>query len=186
MQSAFKDSSTDFSKGPPSTTAIHQPCDRNKSFRDCKRGMKTVTEAGTDTSNRTLEINMRQAFKDLRGTFPEINMVSAMEDKMVKAAEVISYVQKSSYTNSRKHVISYQVIAPHCLLTTLHCTAHNTAPHYIQRCTALHSTTLHGTTLHCIALHTTLHCIQHCTVYNTALDCIRHCAAWQSTALYLQ
>ena len=174
MQSAFKDSSTDFSKGPPSTTAIHQPCDRNKSFRDCKRGMKTVTEAGTDTSNRTLEINMRQAFKDLRRTFPEINMVSAMEDKMVKAAEVISYVQKSSYTNFRKHVISYQVIAPHCLLTTLHCTAHNTAPHCIQRCTALH----------CIALHCTAsHCIPHWTAYNTALYTTLHWTAYD-TALH--
>ena len=152
VQAAFMGSLTDFCKGPPSATAIHQAWDRNKSFRDCKKGMKAVTEAGTDTSNRTLEINMRQAFKDLRRTFPEVNVVSAVEDKMVKAAEVISYIQKSSYTNSCKHVIRYQVTALHfTAYNTLHCTAHN----------ALYSTaynTLHCTALHCTALHTTLHC----------------------------
>lgn len=100
VEAAFMDSLTDFCKGPQSATAIHQAWDRNKSFRDCKRGMKTVTEAGTDTSNRTLEVNMRLAFRDLPRTFPETNMASGVEDKMVKAAEVISFVQESSYLNS--------------------------------------------------------------------------------------
>lgn len=109
VQAAFMDILTDFCKGPPSATAIHQVWDRNKSFRDCKRGMRTVTEVGTDTSNRTLEVNMKQAFRDLKSAFPEVNIVSAVEAKMMKAAEVITFVQKSNYTNSRKHVVSYQV-----------------------------------------------------------------------------
>ena len=139
VQAAFMDILTDFCKGPPSATAIHQAWDRNKSFRDCKRGMKTVTEAGTDTSNLTLDRNMKLAFRELKIAFPDINIPSAVEAKMMKAAEVIVFVQKSNYTNSRKHVVSYQVTCDtvsHCTLlhillhyTLLHCTAHSTVIH---------------------------------------------------------
>lgn len=173
VQAAFMDSLTDFCKGPPLATAIHQAWDRNKSFRDCKRGMKTVTEAGTDTSNRTLEVNMRLAFRDLRRTFPEINMASAVEDKMVKAAEVISFVQKSNYTNSRKHVISYQVIE--LRRTALHKTQHCSALHCIHCCTALHCTALHKM-LQCTTLHR--------TAYNNALQCKQHYTTLHCTTLH--
>ena len=64
VQTAFKDSLTDFCKGPPSATAIHQAWDRLKSFRDFKKGMKTVTEAGTITSNRTLEIKRSKIYEE--------------------------------------------------------------------------------------------------------------------------
>jgi hypothetical protein len=179
VQAAFMDILTDFCKGPPSATAIHQAWDRNKSFRDCKRGMKTVTEAGTDTTNLTLERNMNLAFRDLKIAFPEVKIAAAVEAKMMKAAEVIVFVQKSNYTNSRKHVVSYQVTCNTSLHTTLHTTPHHTVLH----CTA-HHTSLHITlhcTLHCTArqtsLHTTLHCTLHSTAPYSALHCTQHSTA---------
>lgn len=71
--------------------------------------MKTVTEAGTDTSNPILASNMRAAIKALKSIHTEINMSSANESKMIKAAETLSFVQKNGYVNSRKHVIGYEV-----------------------------------------------------------------------------
>lgn len=109
VQQAFEDSLTDFAKGPPSATGIHQSWDRNTSFRDCKRGMKTVTEAGTDTSNPKLASNMKTSIRALKTKYSEVNITSAVESKMVKAAEMISFVHKSGYVNSRKHVIGYEV-----------------------------------------------------------------------------
>ena len=83
---------------------------------------------------------------------------------MVKAAELISYVQRSNYSNSCKHVISYQVTAMQCAAshTSLRTALHTTL-HY---CTALH-TALHCTAPHCIQHYTTLHCIPHCTHFIT-------------------
>ena len=109
VQQAFEDSLTDFAKGPPSATGIHQSWDRNTSFRDCKRGMKTVTEAGTDTSNPKLASNIKISIRALKIKYSEVNITSAVESKMVKAAEMISFVHKSGYANSRKHVIGYEV-----------------------------------------------------------------------------
>lgn len=105
VQQAFEDSLTDFAKGPPSATGIHQSWDRNTSFRDCKRGMKT----GTDTSNPKLASNMKTSIRALKTKYSEVNITSAVESKMVKAAEMISFVHKSGYVNSRKHVIGSEV-----------------------------------------------------------------------------
>ena len=109
VQLAFELSRTDFAKGPPSATGIHQSWDRNTSFRDCKKGMKTVTQAGTDTSNPILASNMKAAIKALKSEHPEIIMSSANESKIIKAAETLSFVQKNGYVNSRKHVIGFEV-----------------------------------------------------------------------------
>lgn len=109
VQLAFELSRTDFAKGPPSATGIHQSWDRNTSFRDCKKGMRTVTQAGTDTSNPILASNMKAAIKALKSKHPEITMSSANESKIIKAAETLSFVQKNGYVNSRKHVIGFEV-----------------------------------------------------------------------------
>lgn len=109
VQLAFKDSLTDFAKGPPSATGIHQSWDRSTSFRDCKKGMKTVTEAGIDTSNETLATNMRTAIRALKIKHSEVKMTSATEMKMIRACETLSYVQKNGYVTSRKHAMGYEV-----------------------------------------------------------------------------
>lgn len=109
VQEAFQDSLIDFAKGPPSATGIHQSWDRNTSFRDCKRGMVSVTEAGTDTSNPTLAFHFKQALADLKAKFTQVNIPSAVEAKMIKAAETLTYVQKNGYVQPRKHVTGYEV-----------------------------------------------------------------------------
>lgn len=114
VQLAFKDARTDFAKGPPSATGIHQSWDRNTSFRDCKKGIKTVTEGGVDTSNPTLSKNMKKAINELKAKHSEVSMTSAVETKMIKAAEVISFVQKNGYVTARKHAIGYEVKAIVC------------------------------------------------------------------------
>ena len=41
-------------------------------------------------------------------------MTSAVKTKMIKAAEVISFVQKNGYVTARKHAIGYEVKAIVC------------------------------------------------------------------------
>lgn len=117
VQLAFKDARTDFAKGPPSATGIHQSWDRNTSFRDCKKGIKTVAEGGVDTSNPTLSKNMKKAINEVKAKQSEVSMTSAVETKMIKAAEVISFVQKNGYVTARKHAIGYEVKAIVCKST---------------------------------------------------------------------
>ena len=61
VQAAFQGANTDFIKGPPPATGIHQTNDRNSVFRDTKAGMATVTKGGIDCSNPTLAANVRNA-----------------------------------------------------------------------------------------------------------------------------
>lgn len=42
VQSAFQDTLTDFIKGAPSATALHQANDQNAAFRDTKTGMAST------------------------------------------------------------------------------------------------------------------------------------------------
>lgn len=109
VQLAFQLSHTDFAKGPPSATGIHQTWDRNTSFRDCKRGMKTVTEAGTETSNPILASNLRAAIKELKSLHGEITITSVVESKIIMAAETLSFVHKGGYVTARKHAIGFEV-----------------------------------------------------------------------------
>ena len=109
VQAAFAAAFIDFAKGPPSATGIHQSWDRNTCFRDTKTGMRTVTEAGTDTSNPTLALHFRRAIAELKLKFPHVNIPSAVETKMIKAIETLTYVQKNGYVQARKHVTGYEV-----------------------------------------------------------------------------
>ena len=52
---------------------------------------------------------MKISIRALKTKYSEVNKASAVESKMVKAAEMISFVHKSGYVNSRKHVIGYEV-----------------------------------------------------------------------------
>jgi hypothetical protein len=108
VQAAFAAAFIDFAKGPPSATGIHQSWDRNTCFRDTKTGMRTVTEAGTDTSNPTLALHFRRAIAELKLKFPQVNIPSAVETKMIKAIETLTYVQKNGYVQARKHVTGYE------------------------------------------------------------------------------
>lgn len=109
VQLAFQESLTDFAKGPPSATGIHQSWDRNTSFRDSKKGVVSVTKAGKDTSNETLERNMKIAIRAFKVKHSEVIMTSAVETKIIKAAETISFVQKNGYVTPRKHSAGYEV-----------------------------------------------------------------------------
>ena len=104
VQAAFEGANTDFIKGPPSATGIHQAWDRSTNFRDTKTGMETVTKNGTDTSNPTLARNIRRAITQLRVEFPVAN-----EAKIIAAIETLCYVQKNGYVTSRKHREGYKV-----------------------------------------------------------------------------
>ena len=110
VQLAFEQANTDFVKGPPSATAIHQANDRNASFRDTKTGMATVTKNGIDTSNPTLEANMRNAIAELKTAIPNATISSANVSKIIAAVVTLTYVQKNGYVQARKHVESYKVI----------------------------------------------------------------------------
>ena len=112
VQLAFQDIITDFVKGPPSATGIHQSWDRNTSFRDTKKGMETVTKNGIDTSNATLARNVKCVIAQLKVKHPEITLSSANESKMIKAIETLTYVQKNGYVQSRKHVMGFEVSVP--------------------------------------------------------------------------
>ena len=109
VQAAFKEANTDFVKGPPSATGIHQANDRNSAFRDTKAGMVTVTKAGIDCSNPTLAANVRNAICALKQQFPQAVISSANTSKIVAAIETLTYVQKNGYVQARKHVESYKV-----------------------------------------------------------------------------
>lgn len=111
VQTAFAGCRTDFVKGPPSATGIHQSWDRNTSFRDTKKGMETVTKNGTDTSNQTLEKHIKDALMLFKSQCPEVILSSATESKIIKAIETLTYVQKNGYVQPRKHILGYQVIA---------------------------------------------------------------------------
>ena len=111
VQTAFANCCTDFVKGPPSATGIHQSWDRNTSFRDTKKGMETVTKNGINTSNTTLAKHVKSATGRLKVNSPEVTMSSANESKIIKAIETLTYVQKNGYVQPRKHVMGYQVSA---------------------------------------------------------------------------
>jgi hypothetical protein len=109
VQLLFQEINTDFVKGPPSATGIHQSWDRNTSFRDTKKGMETVTKNGIDTSNATLARNVKYAIAQLKLAHPEITLSSANESKIIKAIETLTYVQKNGYVQPRKHVMGFEV-----------------------------------------------------------------------------
>ena len=109
VQSAFAQCRTDFVKGPPSATGIHQSWDRNTSFRDTKKGMETVTKNGINTSDVTLAKNIKIALAGLRTQSPEAILSSAIENKIIKAIETLVYVQQNGYVQKRKHTMGYQV-----------------------------------------------------------------------------
>lgn len=77
VQLALKESRTYFAKEPPSATDNRQAWDRNTSFRDCKRGIKTATERGVDTSNPTFSKNMKKAIAELKAKHSEVSMTSS-------------------------------------------------------------------------------------------------------------
>ena len=69
----------------------------------------TVTEAGTDTSNPTLALHFRRAIAELKLNFPQVNIPTAVETKMVNAIETLTYVRKNGYVQARKHVTGNEV-----------------------------------------------------------------------------
>ena len=109
VQAAFEGANTDFIKGPPSATGIHQSWDRSTNFRDTKKGIETVTKNGINTSNPTLARNVKAAITQLRAEFPVVTLSSANETKIIAAVETLCYVQKNGYVTSRKHVEGYKV-----------------------------------------------------------------------------
>ena len=109
VQDAFQQANTDFVKGPPSATGIHQANDRNSAFRDTKAGMIAVTKGGRDFSNPTLAANVRNAICELKQQFPLAVISSANVSKIVAAIEMLTYVQKNGYVQARKNVESYKV-----------------------------------------------------------------------------
>ena len=109
MQSVFQDTLTDFIKGAPSATALHQANDQNAAFRDTKTGMDTITRNGIDTSNTTLAKHFKDVIIILKMEHPEIVLSATNETKMIKAVETLTYVQKNGYVSSRKNIMSYQV-----------------------------------------------------------------------------
>lgn len=109
VQSAFQDTLTDFIKGAPSATALHQANDQNAAFRDTKTGMDTITRNGIDTSNTTLAKHFKDVIIILKMEHPEIVLSATNETKMIKAVETLTYVQKNGYVSSRKNIMSYQV-----------------------------------------------------------------------------
>lgn len=109
VQSAFQDTLTDFIKGAPSATALHQANDQNAAFRDTKTGMDTITRNGIDTSNTTLAKHFKDVIIILKVEHPEIVLSATNETKMIKAVETLTYVQKNEYVSSRKNIMSYQV-----------------------------------------------------------------------------
>ena len=120
VQSAFQAINTDFVKGPPSATGIHQSWDRNTSFRDVKKGMETITKNGINTSNATLARHVREAIGEMRSKHPEVILSSANGSKIVKAIETLTYVQRKGYVTLQKHVMGYQVSLPICFTHYLH------------------------------------------------------------------
>jgi hypothetical protein len=104
VQAAFMEANTDFVKGPPSATGIHQANDRNTSFRDTKAGMASMIRNQIDCSNPTLATNVKRAILDLREMLTAANI-----KKIVHAVETLTYVQKNGFVRSNKHVESYRV-----------------------------------------------------------------------------
>lgn len=109
VQSGFEEANTDFIKGAPSATGIHQANDRNDSFKDTKAGMASVTRNQVDCSNPTLASHVRAAINELKETFPIAIVTSANVAKIVHAVEALTYVQKNGSVQARKHVESYRV-----------------------------------------------------------------------------
>ena len=120
VQSVFQAISTDFVKGPPSATQIHQSWDRNTSFRDVKKGMETITKNGINTSNGTLARHVREAIGEMKSKHPTVILSSVNESKIAKAIETLTYVQRNAYVTSQKHVMRYQVSLPICFTHYLH------------------------------------------------------------------
>ena len=120
VQAALQEINTDFIKGPPSATGIHQSWDRNTSFRDCKKGMETVTKNGYKTSNATLARHVKEAIKQMKSAHQEVILSSANESKIIKAIETLTYVQRNGYVTSQKHVMGYQVSLSICFTHYLH------------------------------------------------------------------
>lgn len=104
VQSAFQEILTDFVKGPPSATALHQANDQNAAFRDTKKGMDTITRNGVGTTNATLAKHFKDVIVLLKGEHPHIILSAANESKMVKAIETLTYIQKNGYVQARKNV----------------------------------------------------------------------------------
>jgi hypothetical protein len=108
VQAAFMEANTDFVKGPPSATGIHQANDRNTCFRDTKAGMASMIRNQKDCSNPTLATNVKRAILDLREMFPVAMLTAANIAKIVHAVETLTYVQKNGFVRSNKHVESYR------------------------------------------------------------------------------
>ena len=65
-------------------------------------------------SNPTLSKNIKKAINEVKAKHSEVSMTSAVETKMIKAAGLISFVQKNGYVTARKHAIGYEVKAIVC------------------------------------------------------------------------
>jgi uncharacterized YccA/Bax inhibitor family protein len=109
VQSSFQDILTDFIKGAPSATAIHQANDQNAAFRDTKAGMETITRNGVVTENATLAKHVKHVIVVFKVEHPEVVLSAANELKMIKAIETLTYVQKNGYVRASKNVMRYQV-----------------------------------------------------------------------------
>jgi hypothetical protein len=109
VQSAFQDILTDFVKGPPSATALHQANDQNSAFKATKAGMEKITRNNINTTNTTLAKHVKDVIAILRLEHPEIIISSATELKIIKAIETLTFVQKNGYVCAEKNVKSYQV-----------------------------------------------------------------------------
>jgi hypothetical protein len=68
---------TDFIKGAPSATAIHQANDQNAAFRDTKAGMETVTRNGVVTENATLAKHVKHVIVVFKVEHPEVVLSAA-------------------------------------------------------------------------------------------------------------
>jgi hypothetical protein len=113
---AFDSVRTDYAKGPPSATSVHQPADVSTNFRSMKTGVREVDKKGKEFRSLELDQNIREAVAVLKHNFPSVSLTAPKVRKIVEGLQKIVFVMRSGYWKAGEAVQGFVECGQHVLM----------------------------------------------------------------------